>query len=492
MKIINLEQYLKEKIVDEWDIKLKELLEKNNSEFTSENLNELEGIGNKIHRLSIDVNHLQYSYTNKEEINDKELELKHQIVDVNIKLSEVLYQWKPKSEKHYYELLEGSAQKKIIAIQKLFDILQKKSVVSNVLLGVSNGVVCESQSPYYKIKTMLRNVQTIYDEIAVYYISIKDYKKAHNTYFILGELLIKEIHYARLINDNFLYDEESYGELFYWAGLAFYKGFNVMKNRFILTLWGNPCITYLKSNIDDIFQNSNIQLSMYKLSIKSFENAKQHLLNTGEKYLYLKCKDYLEELKEQNNDFEYIITKLIQNISKQFTENQNYITKQLTKPNKILEGDVRDYFLSHINIVKNEIAVAENIRTIGFSDMTISGKEYSRTNPKAICEFKVWGRNSSGSHSYKDVVNQLKGYLTDFEKFGIIVMINPNKSSIKDKYIEEIINNDNSYVTNSLDNISSESDFVNLETQYYVDDTKNRKIKIYHYILNISNLVKEQ
>lgn len=224
---------------------------------------------------------------------------------------------------------------------------------------------------------------------------------------------------------------------------------------------------------------------MSKLSIKSFEKAKQYLLNSGSKYLYLECKRLLEELKKLNNDFEYIITKLTLDIAKQFLESQNYITGNLKKSNDIEEKDVRDYFKSHINIVKNEIAVAESVRTIGYSDIVVSGKDFSSYNPKAIFELKVWGRND-----YKNIANQLKSYFTDFEKFGIIIMINPNKTSIKKKYIQEIIENDPLYVKDTLDDIFPEIGLVNLESKYYIDENKSETIKIYHYILNIYNLVK--
>jgi hypothetical protein len=45
---------------------------------------------------------------------------------------------------------------------------------------------------------------------------------------------------------------------------------------------------------------------------------------------------------------------------------------------------------------------------------------------------KVWSRND-----YREVINQLMKYLTDFQPFGVIFMVNPNKSSIVDKYSQK-------------------------------------------------------
>lgn len=98
-------------------------------------------------------------------------------------------------------------------------------------------------------------------------------------------------------------------------------------------------------------------------------------------------------------------------------------------------------------------------------------------NGQKIIEFKIWGRND-----YKEVVQQVtERYLTEFDSDGYIIMVNGNKKSIKDKYIEYITNENEGYIDNSLNNYTI-SNFEYYETRHR---TAFSEYRIYHFIYNI-------
>lgn len=72
-------------------------------------------------------------------------------------------------------------------------------------------------------------------------------------------------------------------------------------------------------------------------------------------------------------------------------------------------------------------------------------------------------------------------YLTKFDSDGYIIMVNENKKSIKDKYIEYITNENAGYIDNSL-NYYTISNFEYYETRHR---TAFSEYRIYHFIYNI-------
>lgn len=138
---------------------------------------------------------------------------------------------------------------------------------------------------------------------------------------------------------------------------------------------------------------------------------------------------------------------------------------------KLQEEDFRDtlgYFFS----AKYDIT-AEEVRKEGKVDLVVdTGYE-----EQSIIEFKVWGRND-----YKDVVQQIVDrYLTEFDAVGYIFMINPNKTPIVDKYIENIIRDETGYISESLKNYTI-NNFTFWESRHR---TKFCEYKIYHFIYNV-------
>jgi hypothetical protein len=477
-------------IEDSYKSKLDDLMSRD--ALNSKELAELEEISNKVWKNYCNVEHLKFNYDGLEEgIEKQSLELLEHYANIKEKIGFFLCKIKPKSEIHYYQLKGAIAEHYIIALQNLFDVFQKKKIKSNLEREVFKRVVCETESPYYRIKKLLLDVKVMYDEMTVYYFSKNDYRNAHNYYFLLGEVLIKEIHYASIIKDDVLYDTRDIGILYYVAGQAFLRCRNIIKGKYLIVHYAPPTAPYLHSNISHIFNTGNISQTPEKLAIMCFERAKDILRKSGDRTYYLECRDILYRLKAKNKDYEFNISRIFVEICKNFVKNTNIITNNINEPNKIKEADVRDYFMSHINLMIEDIAVAENTKTIGYSDLTIFGKDNLESIQEAITEFKVWGRNTANKrHSYKNVLNQLRGYMSDFESFGIVVMINPLKSSIKEKYIGEIIKKDKLYVEDSIEEPFSESAFINLKSKHIAKTDEDETINVYHLILNIANLFK--
>jgi hypothetical protein len=101
---------------------------------------------------------------------------------------------------------------------------------------------------------------------------------------------------------------------------------------------------------------------------------------------------------------------------------------------------------------------------------------FSKSNRKLI-EFKVWGRND-----YKDTIKQIYGYLTDSDKEGYIVMVNPNRNSeIGEKYKEMIKKDEIGFISNSFEELEVNG------FKYYKSEHKINVFNktIFHFILNV-------
>jgi hypothetical protein len=134
-------------------------------------------------------------------------------------------------------------------------------------------------------------------------------------------------------------------------------------------------------------------------------------------------------------------------------------------------------------VVINEVAVAESLKCNGETDLILFGKDNFRNILESVSEFKVWPRND-----YKESINQIKSYLTDFESFGIIVMISEGKDSIAKKYKEEIIDKDELLVPDSFEKLSF-AGFEYFKTKSFSDQSKTKEMPLYHIILNAGKLL---
>jgi hypothetical protein len=457
-------------------------------ELTGEDIGKLSEISKKVWENHCNVDILQYTNPqSKQKYEEKSLEYLKLYSEIKEKIGFFRENIKPTSKSHNCRLKVAVADAYLTSLQHYFDYLQKAGVKSNLDEEIFERVICEDESPYYKVKKHLLKVKAIYDELSVHYISKNNYQYAHNYYFFLGEILIKEIYYSSLINDDFLYDEEDIAFLYYNAGKAFFRCYDIIEDKYIITHYATPISSNLQSNIPDVFNTGNVMQSPEKLAIYSFEKAKELFRIAGNRKYYLECRDLLYELKSKTNDFEHNISRLFFEISKNLAKNVPPFFKILNDHKKIKEEYFRDYFMSHVNLMIEDISVAENLKKRGRSDLTIFEKTNLGDVQEAIVEFKIWGRNANHEqHSYKNVLNQLRIYMSDFEQFGIVVMINTNKSGIKQKYIE-IVKNDMLFA-NELEEPSNESAFINLRSKHFSNSDREKTINIYHFILNTRNL----
>ena len=449
-------------------------------------ISEMENYANALWHSYVQISSLKYQYPGQIEIiKEKSLDLLGRYSGINQRIGELLLKLKPKSPEQDIYFKDMAAQKFIIAGRKLFNFLQGKGIKSDCLVEEKDGVksFCSTKSEYHKVRELINKAESIYEDLAVYYTSKNNYNMAHIYYYLVGELLIKEISYGKKINDWMMYDNFEFGNIFYWAGLAFMKCYKSLKDKYILTSHGPPSVSFIDSAISEVFSLGNRGLMPEQLAIRSFEAAKPFLLKSGEKIIYAKIQDYLYELKSELNDFEKNVIELFIKISREFLRKENIVIKKTS--GNLQEGDVRDYFLSCANVVINEIAVAESLKSKGKTDLILFGKDNFRNNLESVSEFKVWPRND-----YKDVIKQIKSYLTDFESFGIIVMINEGKESINNKYKEEIIDQDGLMVSDSFEKLSfGDTSFEYFKTRSFLDESKTKEIPIYHIILNAGNLL---
>jgi len=460
--------------------------DKNNLQFISS----IEEYLQKVWHAYVELKYSEYKFPDKvKEIKEQCLNLLEIYARRHKELGELILAIKPSSQDHLFYLKEMAAQKFIISSQKLFEFFQEKGIKSDCLVEEKNGIksFASTKSEYHLVLELVRKSESIYEDLAVYHLSRNNYSKAHLYYFLLGELIIKEIYYADRIGDEFLLGDYEKGYLYFNAGRVFLKCHKSLEDRYVLSSFGPPSSAFIDSNISEVFNLGNRGLMPDQLAIRCFESAKPFLLKSAQKGSYSKTLDYLYELKSELNDFELNVSNLFIRISREFVNKTNIVIKK-TGTDSIIEGDVRDYFLSCIKVVLNEIAVAESLKcNEGETDLILFGKDNFGNRLEAISEFKVWGRND-----YKETIKQLKSYLTSFENFGIIVMINPNKSSITQKYKEEIIDSDSLLVDNSFEQFSfGSTGFQYFKTESYTDDSKIKKIPIYHLILDVGNLLEK-
>lgn len=166
--------------------------------------------------------------------------------------------------------------------------------------------------------------------------------------------------------------------------------------------------------------------------------------------------------------FNEILDRTIRTIS----EDGGFLFEETS--NRILEADFRDHVLT---ILKSSgyYAFAEPSRRGGFVDILLKKGE-----SESIIEFKVWGRRK-----YKEVIKQVLDYGTPWTTEYATVIINPNKGSILDKFV------DNSRKAPGFKYISDENQdttaLQKLTSSHYL--TKwDRLIVVSHYIINSTML----
>lgn len=158
--------------------------------------------------------------------------------------------------------------------------------------------------------------------------------------------------------------------------------------------------------------------------------------------------------------------------------------KDHIKNNKIQEKYFRDFFHNILDN-KTEFSQIESIsKSDRQTDLVLYLKNPNTRKPdKIILEFKIWWRIKSDKYH---PISQILDNIGVYDNFGIIIMINPLKSKINEKYKDKIINHD-SYVYNSIKDNPLDKELENHFISYHLDKLK-KNIKILHIIYDLENL----
>ena len=138
------------------------------------------------------------------------------------------------------------------------------------------------------------------------------------------------------------------------------------------------------------------------------------------------------------------------------------------------EDGYRSHFYHVFSVLTGVSISAEDISKKGRTDLMIRGEFETK-----IIEFKIWGRND-----YKNVVKQLVGYMTDFEKTGYLFIINENKlKKIDTEYLEQL-----KFPDANLIGQISKMKYNNTNYHYYqsVHRFAGKEKIIQHFIFNVN------
>jgi hypothetical protein len=166
----------------------------------------------------------------------------------------------------------------------------------------------------------------------------------------------------------------------------------------------------------------------------------------------------VEGFKEKGNRFREIFVKIIENMSRKVVAFKD-------------EDSYRSHFYHAFGSHPNIHVSAEEISRAGRTDLMLKGELGTQ-----IVEFKIWNRND-----YKNITEQVEGYLNDFDNTGYIFMANKSKKKkIDDEYLALL----NSYLSLKGEvkiHQVRETSYVYYES---IHEYMGRTKQLYHYIYN--------
>jgi hypothetical protein len=176
------------------------------------------------------------------------------------------------------------------------------------------------------------------------------------------------------------------------------------------------------------------------------------------------------EIKEPHiNKFVNILLKFIQEL-----DDDDAINRLIRKLDNGIknEGEWRDYFRDCFNDYKTEnFKVVQEAETRdNFIDLKVENNERIYN-----IEFKLWYNRDK-----INIIKQIREYLTNFDKYGFIIMINDNKTKTINNEYEQLVKNSNNNYLNGTWKIIKFKDY---EFYRSVHDIIGEK-EIYHFILN--------
>ena len=163
---------------------------------------------------------------------------------------------------------------------------------------------------------------------------------------------------------------------------------------------------------------------------------------------------------------------VLQRIIRTISEDRGF--RFIDEQTRILEADFRDHVLTVLKSM-GYFAFAEPSRRGGFIDILLK-----KGDSEAIIEFKVWGRRK-----YKDVIKQVLDYGTPWTTEYATVMINPNKDSIVEKFIE------NAKRSPGYKHISDDDSALaplNMLTSCHYLRSWEKHIVVTHFVINTTKL----
>ena len=342
----------------------------------------------------------------------------------------------------------------LIEAEKYFtNIIQKKKEGRAIELVIFLNEICKVLQEYTKVQN-LSDVQILYDFVKKIEPEklFQDYKDIIENYFYLLNSFILLLQENKQIEDLDIRKDKL--QEFYRLNLTtsefIQKSFKLIK---LIELYMQE---YKNAIIKDNVKNEYEQ-KLKKLMDLPFD------FNKETSFLYS-----LKEAENINDTLCILTIKTIKTLQEdEPTFIKNYKSKKISQ---LLETDFRDIYYYRFGLIYD--VSSESPSRGGISDLKIKNLKFGTK----IFEFKIWGRND-----YKDVVKQIYSYLTDFEDDGFIFMVNENKSSIDDKYIENLKSENMGYISNSLERKEMNGFTMFISKHKIHVKTK----KIYHFIYNL-------
>lgn len=231
------------------------------------------------------------------------------------------------------------------------------------------------------------------------------------------------------------------------------------------------CNTIRKVDLDlfyNIIDSTEYEYKYIKKVKKQFNLT--FFVNIVDNIQLLGSYDYFLNNKPKKNKVDIFIKDLIKGIA--------YLQEELDLK------DLQKIFIKK----KSESLFRDNLSFIlkgaGYKTISESKKGANKIDLK-ICknldtykiEFKGWWNNDK-----KEIVSQINQYLTDFDEYGFIFMINDKQKRIKEEYFQLIKSESSDYVEKSLKPITVDNFKFYRSTHYFGD---NAEKELFHFIFNI-------
>lgn len=163
----------------------------------------------------------------------------------------------------------------------------------------------------------------------------------------------------------------------------------------------------------------------------------------------------------------------------------SHTLKNLIRTKTYKEEDFKDFFKTHFNVNKSW-NVDDKFK--GKLDRQNDLRVTSASQPlfRISTEFKIWKRN----FDKYEPVQELLDNMGNLDKKGVIFMINPNKSQIKEKLMNELIYNHPKYISDTFKEIKVEDRLFHIYKASY--EYRSQSIEVYHIIFDLTAFFRER